>query len=440
MSEKIATKERLAALRDKRLRAREAALRLAKPIIGKEATRELEELVSGFDERNILWLAGLYDPEVGAFYYSYSARNTELFLPDVESTVQAFRTVSVRGSFENEAEPYIKMMPQAIRKKAVEFVLSLQAPDGYFYHPQWGRRIPLTRRGRDLGWCRQFLYEAGVRPRFPLPLEKDKDGNASTLLPPHLSSLDYFREYLAEKDLSKNSYIVGNIIDCETSQIRAAGKEYCDLVLSWLAEHQRPETGLWQDEVCYNSVNGMYKIAMSHPGLGGYVPNAVNCIKSAIKVILLDEPIPHIFACVSPWTAISGILRGMPNNLGMQKARECRALVVENAAEMIRRTRDKLSACYKPDGSYSYFSSARCQTAEFSQGVPVSSPFVDEGDVNSTGGARGVVRCLCSSLGIPNVPIVTREDMQFFFELLENAEKVVKTEKNPYGSSLPMLN
>ncbi len=40
--------------------------------------------------REILsWLASLYDPKTGGFYYSVSARDSDRFFPDLESTYQA---------------------------------------------------------------------------------------------------------------------------------------------------------------------------------------------------------------------------------------------------------------------------------------------------------------------------------------------------------------
>ena len=50
-----------------------------------EAITSLKEL---YDDRVIDFLAGLYDPVTGGIYYSYSAQQTEGYLPDVESTAQ----------------------------------------------------------------------------------------------------------------------------------------------------------------------------------------------------------------------------------------------------------------------------------------------------------------------------------------------------------------
>ena len=78
--EQILTKERLEYVREKREKYREEAFEASKSIIGKEALAELRELYNIYDERIYIWMAGLWDPEIGAFYYSNSARDTELYM------------------------------------------------------------------------------------------------------------------------------------------------------------------------------------------------------------------------------------------------------------------------------------------------------------------------------------------------------------------------
>ena len=59
---------------------------IADPVV-REAVRDF--YANFFDpEKLIRWWAGLYDPEIGGFYYSNSARDNAGFLPDMESTYQ----------------------------------------------------------------------------------------------------------------------------------------------------------------------------------------------------------------------------------------------------------------------------------------------------------------------------------------------------------------
>lgn len=435
MNSQIVTKSRLDKLRDTRYALREEYYKDALPIIGKTALAELRELYDLYDERLLIWYANLWDPETGGFYYSNSARDTELFLPDVESTMQVLYLFDRTGLAKDKGDRYVNVLPKKMKNSVIRFVQSLQCEDGYFYHPQWGKNINFQRRGRDLGWSRQLLHAYGIKPKYLLPIEKTDAGDKSPYLPSHLQSIDAFREYLSEQDLSRKSYSVGNIIDSQVSQIKAAGQEYVDLLLSWLAEHQRPNTGLWQDELNYYSVNGLYKISMSHPGLGAYVPHADKCIESAMKAVLLDDELTYIFEGVCPWTTIRGLFRGMHQNLGIRKTRESRAMLLEHAPELIKKSREKLLSFRREDGTFSYFVN---ESADYSQGVPVAVPHSAEGDVNATGAAlKSVPMGICAGLGIPTIPIFSPADAQLFFELIENAGPIVKKYKNPYGDELP---
>ena len=95
------------------------------------------------------WLGGLYDHKTGGFYYSNSARDNEQFLPDIESTNQALNLLLNSGMIDS-----FDRLPKAMRDKMAEYVCSLLDPDdGYIYHPQWGKDIVDSRRGRDLNWA-----------------------------------------------------------------------------------------------------------------------------------------------------------------------------------------------------------------------------------------------------------------------------------------------
>ncbi len=112
----------------------------------------IRSLYNYFDGHKIAgWCANLYDPELGGFYYSNSARDTEGYLPDIESTSQLIGTLVSIGAISNRNTAF----PNDIKAKIVEFAKSLQsAEDGYFYHPQWpqGREnLQTDRYGRDIG-------------------------------------------------------------------------------------------------------------------------------------------------------------------------------------------------------------------------------------------------------------------------------------------------
>ena len=129
--DRIITKERIAYLNQLRGFEREDALAEAMTIVGKETVTEISSLMELYDERMVLWFARLYDPDIGGFYYSETARDTELFLPDVESTRQALTFFTKSGLFP-ESNNIIRGLPEVLRDKIVSYTLSLQDSDGFF--------------------------------------------------------------------------------------------------------------------------------------------------------------------------------------------------------------------------------------------------------------------------------------------------------------------
>ena len=100
---------------------------------GDEFVRAMQEHYALYKDTVYLWLAGLYDKEIGGFYYSNSRRDNEPFRPDIESTNQATNFMLGSGLI-NEPED----LPLAMREQMTRFCQSLISPDdGYIYHPQW---------------------------------------------------------------------------------------------------------------------------------------------------------------------------------------------------------------------------------------------------------------------------------------------------------------
>ena len=134
-----------------------------------EELEALREIYAFYDGTKIAgWMANLYDPEIGAFYFSCSARDTDGFLPDIESTSQLISMAVSIGALDNRN----KDIPEEIKEKLIAFAKGLQSSkDGYFYHPQWpqGREnLNTDRYGRDLNWSTSFITG--------LTLDTDGDG------------------------------------------------------------------------------------------------------------------------------------------------------------------------------------------------------------------------------------------------------------------------
>ena len=223
------------------------------------------------------WLAGLYDPKTGMFYYSESARDNYGFLPDVESTgqsdgVMAFFGGSLKSVLSDEQESKLGAYSQFLQSNE----------DGYFYHPQWGTDIGDSRRGRDLGGFisrinnfagKDFIFTNAYKrldpndssaygsaeklvytPKTALTVRLGSSVTAmvskvvltadSSSLPEHLLSLENLNAYLENlwggtyTAAIGHSYSFGNTVTSQNGQFKSAGPEYMNAVIAFLNARQ----------------------------------------------------------------------------------------------------------------------------------------------------------------------------------------------------------
>lgn len=397
--------------------------------IGREAREELSSFLDTYNEGVYIWLAGLYEPSLGGFYYSNSAKYTEGYLPDLESTMQALRLVQCTGLLSARGRTLRDSLPEKMRISVASFVQGLQSPeDGYFYHPQWGRRIGVPRRSRDNTWGLKLLEELGYSPLYPTALERLSGSEKPLTAPAHLRSLKAFKEYLAEFDLENKSYSTGNILQAQATQIKVAGKEYVDALFDWL-NSERKQNGLWENEINYASVNGLMKLMMIYVICERPLPNALAALNAATSVAISKEPITFCCQYYNPLVAINMILNNMKQYGSADDSARCRERILDNAAELIRVTRRKVSLCLKPDGSFSYNTD---MTAARSQGAPTALENTNEGDINATQiSIVGALDQVFALLGYDSTPIFSREDSELFFELLESRVSEEKINPRP---------
>lgn len=432
-----------------------------------ELVNALKELYGMYSDDMILWLADLYDPAVGGFYYSNSARDTEGYLPDVDSTYQVLALLSGSGAFTSNDQ-----LPEHIQNQIVTWVKGLQHSNGYFYHPQWG--VSLTdlqdsRRSRDLSRAISVLSWFGAKPTYDTPTGTKGDGiladgtpvafsgltepltssvvtavskiiaaeSSSVAVPSHLKDKESFEAWLADKDINKDSYSIGSGIVAQISEIKyrdkvlkEGGADYsiCDILINWFNEHQY-ENGLWEERVTENSVNGLMKIAGCYSNIGTPIPRAELGAAAAMDYILNGEVNGGIVGVFNPWSALSRIQGSMENDSDpeiIESAQRIRALVTEYAVDGIKATAKKLADFAKLDGSYSYTKSGSAST---SQGVPIAVPGSNEGDVNAALlGSNDVVNSIYNALGISDhfVPFYTYTDMKVFGWRICELEPVIK--------------
>ena len=425
---------------------------------GKEITEELKKICALFDDDVYIWLANLYDPLSGGFYYSNDARDYDGFLADVESTAQAISLISNVG-----LGSVNDIFTDEMKARLVAWVQSLQSDDdGYFYHPQWGRDIGTGRLSRDLGWSISILNRFDAEPLYPTALDRLANGGSRvsltsslmlskesavsdviavsvTTTAPQLASEEAFIAYLdnlyatmlATADdgtTVPNSYNIGGTVSSQASQIKAAG--LADICIQYFNEKQNPETGLWEADKNYRSASGLLKISSMYNSLGAEIPNADKTVRSAIDIATSERPLTTIVYVYNPLAGLSNTLTNLKKYSTAENSEEIRQAVYNEmrsrAIELITNTYSKLSAFKKADGSFSYNVSG---APAHSQGELVCFG-ANEGDVNGTALANGTISSLFSVMGVSRPACYNEKDAEIFAQLVRTREPIVKQSAN----------
>ena len=438
--------------------------------LGKEATDRLRTIFDLYDEDLYIWLANLYDPEIyykdkyygGGFYYSVSARNYEGYLPDLESTAQAIAIIDNSGlgaafgdvghwgadkgywgrSIADRQIYSHEFLPAEMWEQMYTFATTLKAADGYFYHPQWPS-VSGTRKGRDAGWgngiiamyakstaassgatAAAYFYAAPSSSSLTGRLGMGSVATAVSKVVPtavakELQSQEAWYAYL-DSGFASGSYSICHNLNSRTTEIRNAG--LWDATLTYLETHQK-SNGLWEDEITYDSVSGLMKVSsfwtQSRP-----FPNAKAALDSAMEIINRDddEALNAIVYVYNPWVAMDNLMGACSD----EDQRTLMAYLLDNTAELFKKTYEKLGKFKKQDGGFSYTPSA---SAHLSQGSLVAVEGTAESDVNATGIAISSI--LNNMLAVYNldsqIPELYYEyDALYFLEELDGLEAVIK--------------
>lgn len=401
----------------------------------RSAATAMAEFSELYGRDTMKWLAELWAPEIGAFYYSNSARDYEGFLPDIESTVQALRVITRYGMID-EAGSIDKALPRDMIDGLVGFAHKMADEDGYFYHAQWGKKIPTSRRGRDLGWALALLEMFGARPPYPTALDLlTGNDRTSAALPEYMHSRKALYEYLEGLDFPHRSYPAANQINAQMSQFRAAGM--LDDICDWLDDHQMPDTGLWQEGVDYLSISGLMKLGSTYNAAGRCPRYIERAVDSAFTVAMSDERPGTVCYVYNPLSAMTS-MRTSYLACGMTvAAAEITARARKIAVPLIRKTAEKVSIFRKSDGSFS-------MTPEFSspnsQLMPVALPRMNEGDINATTIAiNGVFGGVSVALdyGVPK--LYDAADLRIWLDMV-GAVRVAEKRPIPDGTVIKYYN
>ena len=435
MNEIMKNNEEYGQIRLAREAARNAVFERLDKTVGKAATDELRALYATYDERLYIWLAALWNGEVGGFYYSNSARDNDEFFPDVESTAQVWYFATLAKMFDHVGG-WQNALPESIKEKMLNFVINLQSSeDGFFYHKQWGSDIPLSRRGRDLQWSTGIIEKLGAKPLYDTPngklgalgapatAKRVKVGDSKNAASPeHLRSLSAFKDYLNSLNLKTESYSVGNLLNSQSEQIKAAGEDFCKLLADHLASIQDPETGVFSDTLDHYAMNGLMKNSELLVRLGYPIPHGNEAMKSVLKIALSPTVTPpsmnHVCSIYNCWVLIDLLINNAKKTEGDARAEELRRIVYDNAVDLLRATKRNMAVFRKPDGGFSFGPNSSCPT---SQGVPVAIPKSPESDVNATillsGGTISHINAVFEA---DDLCLYCKEDGEQFIKLLCN--------------------
>ena len=416
----------------------EQAFALVASLVGESAIASLKNLYTLYGHELYICLANLYDPDIGGFYYSASARDNVGFLPDLESTAQALGLLERSGLATTNNNNWVGYVPDDIASKILAFAMGLQASDGYFYHPQWGTGITSSRRGRDAGWARSIITDMGAEPKYPFatdavvnPVSATVTGRlgvsgavavskvVSTAADDSIyASEAAFIAYLDSLKINENSYSAGNTLNATSGMITA--KKLRGTLDKYLRDHQNPKNGLWEEEVTYQSVNGLMKLCGF---FGKDFPNAEKALNSAMTILMLpiDDELTGITFVYNPWVAISHLLGAVDD---ATKA-TLRQTLCDNATEIFNMTAEKLGAFAKSDGGFSYL---RDYSSPFSQSALVAVSGSAESDVNATSIAIStIVTYMDSVFGVAFPQMYGSLDGVYFVETLKSMKSIIKS-------------
>ena len=424
-----------------------------------EAIAQLRLVYDMYDSDVYSWLANLYDNGIGAFYYANASRTYKGFLPDLESTAQALIFLKNSGMISHYGNSYANALPEEMKDAIVTFTKGLQdSQDGYFYHPQWGKEIAGTRKGRDLGWVREILNGFGAQPYWDVPngmvgelgapgasatasvltanlntstaVAVSKVVAVSTTAEEDAAALESAENLIAflqtHSDFKRgsgetatfNSYTAGNWIESNLGQIQNKG--FGDELIAYLDSIYNSETGLWEDVVNYGSVNGLMKLSVVYKSFGASVPNPEKSLESAIAVLTSTEDPEHVCSVYNPWAAIANLISGLSAEDKATFSAQLRA----DAKNLIGITYEKLSVFQRDDGGFSYYPK---YSSPSSQGSLVTLEKQKESDVNATMiCVNSTMTAMFGAMGITEAPRYYPVDFALFSDVLNSLEPPIK--------------
>ena len=147
--------------------------------VGEEFYEAFRTFYSMFSDDLYLWYANLYDPGVGGFYASSSGRDSEGFLPLVETSGQIWNQLVGMGLFKETGTSWGNAIPDIIKYQLTYFLKSCQDKNGFFYPPQMEKSAldgHVASRSRNTNRAVSTLASLGSKPTYNTAMGAVGDG------------------------------------------------------------------------------------------------------------------------------------------------------------------------------------------------------------------------------------------------------------------------
>ncbi len=371
----------------------------------------LDRIRGLFTTDMLCWLAKLFDPETGGFYYSNSARDNEGFLPDIESTNQVLAILERSGVISSYDD-----MPSLIKREIAFFVCQREDSEtGLFFHPQWKYEVSkshLPRLSRDL----TAAYDLSLGLSFELPAgeggtKKVLSGLKKKGLAEYLSSKETLLSFLENMPLNHES---ASFISSQFCLLESAGLQ--DAVCDWLISKQDKDTGFFDDHNARESVSTFHALSWFFISCKRYIPNSDKAVANILKHLTSDHvgTITYASAC---WRSLYNILNNIKTYVSDSEdiIKEIIEEIYSSSEKALKNTYDVLKSSKRSDGSFSYMPD---RATPISHGMHVAASDKLEGDVNATLLAVGTLISVYGAFELDSVktPIFSHSDFAYFLE------------------------
>lgn len=331
------------------------------------AVLEALERIEVYYDRVVPWLAHMYDHKTGGFYMTMSGSLDPEMEPAVEMTQWGLSFLSKYAGILSDA-------PAAVKQKFIDFFYDRQDREtGLFIDKQGpaNERETARNQGAGLKGCRML----GVEPKYPHPsMSNDKKAASSIpIMPDFMASPEAYVEWIASLPWEDGSWAAGDKTQASQQYVKMLPEEerekYKSAMLGWLESHQH-DTGMWSTKLNFNSVSGIFKVALIYGTWQKKLPKYDACIDTIFrcyKECKTENP----FFVRNPISVLNQMC-----SYSEEAKKKIQAGIIENI--------DAVTASFGeflcPDGA---FSAAKGRSM-YSFGGVVGSHRLNEGDIDAT--------------------------------------------------------